>query len=93
MRDSLLAHRGEFIARGQLELTLRTLSAFGLHLATMDVREHADAHHHVLAELFDRLQEQAEPYVDLSREARRALLVRRAGVTAAAGADAAAAGE
>ena len=79
VRDSLLAHRGEFIARGQLELAVRVLAAFGLHLATMDVREHADAHHHALAELFDRLQEQAEPYVDMSREARRALLVRELG--------------
>ena len=79
VRDSLLAHRGDFIARGRLELALRTLSAFGLHLATMDVREHADAHHRVLAQLFDRLEERAEPYEDLSREARGELLARELG--------------
>jgi phosphoenolpyruvate carboxylase len=79
VRDSLLTHRGEFIARGRLELALRTLAAFGLHLATMDVREHADAHHHALAELFDRLQEPAGRYEDLSREARRDLLARELG--------------
>ena len=74
--ESLLAHRGEFIARGRLELAVRTLAAFGLHLATMDVREHADAHHHAIAQLFDRLQEPAGRYEDLSREVRCDLLAR-----------------
>ena len=79
VRDSLLAHRGAVIARGRLEVAMRTLTAFGLHLATMDVREHADAHHHVLAQLFDRLHERPTPYADLSRDARRDLLSRELG--------------
>ena len=69
VRDSLLAHRGTLIARGRLERAMRTLSAFGLHLATLDVREHADAHHHALAQLVDG-------YSDLDREQRRAVLPR-----------------
>jgi phosphoenolpyruvate carboxylase len=74
VRNSLLAHRGELIARGRLEPALRTLAAFGLHLATMDVREHADAHHRALAQLFDRLHERAGRYEDLSRQERHDLL-------------------
>ena len=74
VRDSLLVHRGELIARGRLESAIRTLAAFGLHLATLDVREHADAHHGALGQLFDRLDDGDRPYRDLSREARRELL-------------------
>ena len=76
VRESLLAHRGELIARGRLERLIRTLEAFGLHLATLDVREHADAHHAALGQLFDRLGEGHAKYADLSRAERLALLRR-----------------
>jgi phosphoenolpyruvate carboxylase len=74
VRDSLLVHRGELIAHGRLESAIRTLVAFGLHLATLDVREHAEAHHRALGQLFDRLDEADRPYRELSRDERRALL-------------------
>ena len=48
MRDSLFAHRGELIATGLLERTIRSIAAFGLTHATLDIREHSDAHHNVL---------------------------------------------
>ncbi|MDP8943364.1 MAG: phosphoenolpyruvate carboxylase [Actinomycetota bacterium] len=74
VRDSLLAHRGELIARGRLESAMRTLAAFGLDLATLDVREHAEAHHRALAQLFGRLDQQEGRYEELSRDERRELL-------------------
>jgi phosphoenolpyruvate carboxylase len=75
IRTSLMAHRGELIARGRVERALRTLAAFRLHLATLDVREHADAHHEAVGQLLDRLREDGDPpYAELSREERRRLL-------------------
>lgn len=53
MRDSLFEHKGELIATGLLERTIRTVAAFGITHATMDIREHSDAHHHVLNQISD----------------------------------------
>jgi phosphoenolpyruvate carboxylase len=74
VRDSLIACRGGLIAHGRLERAMRTLAAFGLHLATLDIREHADAHHHAIGQLMDRLPGTRSPYAELSRDERRELL-------------------
>jgi len=50
MRDSLYQNGGELIAKGLLERTIRTVAAFGLTHATMDVREHSKKHHEALSE-------------------------------------------
>ena len=52
MYNSLLANRGELIAHGLLERTIRTVAAFGVTHATMDVREHSGAHQRVIEALF-----------------------------------------
>ena len=48
MRDSLLQHNGQLIAGGLLERLTRAITAFGLTHATMDIREHSDAHRNLL---------------------------------------------
>lgn len=52
MYNSLIANRGELIAHGLLERTIRTVAAFGLTHATMDVREHSGAHERAITSLF-----------------------------------------
>ena len=48
MRSSLLSHNGELIANGLLDRIMRTINAFGLTHATMDIREHSEVHHKLL---------------------------------------------
>ncbi|MGH8969243.1 MAG: phosphoenolpyruvate carboxylase [Actinomycetes bacterium] len=74
MRASFAAHKGLLAATGRMDRTIRIVATFGLHLATLDVREHADSHHHVLAQLFDRLGELPRDYASLPRTDRLALL-------------------
>ncbi len=73
MQRSLEAHRGERVAAGRLRRLIRRVAAFGFHLATMDIREHAAKHHGALAELFARLDAEAD-YRSLSRKDRTRLL-------------------
>jgi phosphoenolpyruvate carboxylase len=76
MDASLRGHLGERIAEGTLARTLRSARALGLHLAALDVREHANKHHAALAALYDPLGELAVPYAELTRTERTTLLSR-----------------
>ncbi|GIG58464.1 phosphoenolpyruvate carboxylase [Longispora fulva] len=73
IRDSLDRNGGHLAATGRLSSLIRVVAAFGLRLATLDVREHADAHHGVLAQLYAHVGE--VDYKTLSREQRTELLI------------------
>jgi phosphoenolpyruvate carboxylase len=75
MRASLEGNAGTLSAEGALATAIRVVAAFGLHVATMDIREHADAHHAVLAQLYARTGE-IDDYDRLDRAERVALLCR-----------------
>jgi phosphoenolpyruvate carboxylase len=52
MRTSLEANNGSLIANGLIDRIMRSINAFGLTHATMDIREHSETHHKVLNQLF-----------------------------------------
>ena len=57
MDRSLRGHLGGRIADGALARALRTARALGLHLAELDIREHAGKHHAALAAVYEALGE------------------------------------
>ncbi|MCA1842110.1 MAG: phosphoenolpyruvate carboxylase [Actinobacteria bacterium] len=73
MRRSLEANRCEGLAGASLARTLRLARTVGLQLATMDIREHASAHHVAVGSLYGRL---GEEYDLMDRPARTARLAR-----------------
>ncbi len=76
VRRSLLEHGGVLAADGVLATVQRTLAVSGLNVAYMDIREHSEAHHQVLAQLVDRLGELDRPYASLTRPERTRWLSR-----------------
>ncbi|MFF2842013.1 phosphoenolpyruvate carboxylase [Paenarthrobacter sp. NPDC057981] len=69
LEASLRNHSAGLVADGALARVRRAIAAFGLHLATLDIREHADYHHDAVGQLVDRLGTE-KPYGDLTREER-----------------------
>jgi phosphoenolpyruvate carboxylase len=51
VRDSLSANHGERLAELFLDPLLRKVNTFGLHLATLDIRQHARIHNQALEEI------------------------------------------
>ncbi len=76
MSQSLRGHRAERIADGMLARAIRAARTIGVHLATLDLREHAGRHHAALAALYARLDELPKPYEELDRQQRTELLSR-----------------
>ncbi|MBW3639027.1 MAG: phosphoenolpyruvate carboxylase [Actinobacteria bacterium] len=74
LHASVRQHQGELLAGGAIDRLVRTAASTGLLLATMDVREHADKHHHAVGQLLDRTWELSFPYADLPRCHRLAAL-------------------
>lgn len=54
IRDSLCANKGERLARGRLERLIRSAEVFGFHLATLDIRQHAERHRRAMGEVLQR---------------------------------------
>ncbi|GAA0500299.1 phosphoenolpyruvate carboxylase [Paractinoplanes deccanensis] len=73
IRASLARNGGQLTAVGVVATTIRTASAFGLQLATLDVREHAEKHHEVLQQMYSQVGE-VDDYAALDRAQRTKLL-------------------
>jgi phosphoenolpyruvate carboxylase len=73
MRASLARNSGQLTALGTVASAIRTVSAFGLQLATLDVREHAEKHHEVLTQMYAQVGE-VDDYNTLDRASRTKLL-------------------
>jgi len=69
--SSLSANRGFNAGWGNVQRLIRRVETFGFHLATLDLRQHAEVHHRVIAQGLDDPQWMARPATE-----RHDLLVR-----------------
>ena len=74
LESSLRNNSATLVADGALASVRRAISSFGLHLATLDIREHADYHHDAVGQLIDRVGELGTPYAGLDRAERMVVL-------------------
>ncbi|WP_432559417.1 phosphoenolpyruvate carboxylase [Granulicoccus sp. GXG6511] len=68
--DSLRTHGDSLTADGRVAAAAQTIATTGLHLATLDIREHAEKHHAALAPLLDAVGGLPRAYSELSRGGR-----------------------
>ena len=73
LRDSLIAHHGAVFADDRLTRLITAADVFGFHMATVDLRQNADVHERVVADLL-RVAGVCDDYLGLDEEARLALL-------------------
>src|SRR6267378_1288490 len=70
---SLVSNNSGVIARGRLRLLRRAVDCFGLHLASLDIRQNSAVHERTVAELIDAAMP-GMSYLALNEEARISLL-------------------
>ncbi len=75
IRDSLVGHGAQLLAAGRLDPLMRAIEVFGFHLAMLDLRQNADVHQAVVAELLARAGV-VDDYEAMPEEARVELLAR-----------------
>ena len=74
LQDSLRDNRSEALANGRIADIIRTASVCGFHLMPLDLRQHAEKHAHVVAELFQAAD--LEDYLRLPENEKQAVLLR-----------------
>ena len=73
LSDSLITHHGAVFADDRLTRLITAADVFGFHMATLDLRQNADVHERVVADLL-RVAGVCADYPALDEEARLALL-------------------
>lgn len=74
IRDSLETFSPQALADGRLSTLIRSVRAFGFHLATIDLRQSSDKHQEVIAELL-RVAQIEFNYANLSEEQKQSILI------------------
>ena len=75
IKDSLATYSPQALADQRLNTLIRSVRAFGFHLATIDLRQSSDKHQEVIAELLKVAQIESN-YVNLSEEQKRSVLIK-----------------
>lgn len=74
LQDSLRNNRSEALANGRIADIIRTASVCGFHLMPLDLRQHAEKHANVVAELFQAAD--LEDYLRLPENEKQSVLLR-----------------
>ncbi len=75
IKKSLATYSPQALADQRLNTLVRSVRAFGFHLATIDLRQSSDKHQEVIAELLKVAQLESN-YVNLSEEQKRTVLIK-----------------
>ena len=74
IKNSLVANGSADLADGRLRDLLRSVNCFGLHLASLDLRQNSAVHESVISELFDVFEPKID-YANMDEDNRIKLLV------------------